>query len=68
MGKLGENTKCRKCGGEMTLTLEREQNGDPKWKGWICGNPECGFRTEESFPHPDGIYGQEVFPVPPKKN
>ena len=47
--------------------MEREENGDPKWKGWICGNSACGHHTEQSFPHPDGVYGDEVLPSQPKK-
>lgn len=67
MGKLGEHTKCPKCAGEMTLVIERETNGDPKWKGWVCGNPTCNHKTEESFPDAEGVYGEEVFPGQSKK-
>jgi hypothetical protein len=66
MGKIGEKTRCPQCGGEMTLTLEREESGEPKWKGWICSNTKCRHRSEQSFPHPDGVYGHEVFPAKPK--
>lgn len=63
MGKRGEHTKCPICDEEMTLVVEKEPNGDPKWKGWVCSNPQCRHRTEESFPHSGGVYGGEVRPT-----